>query len=438
MLQVDENDMVRQVKEHPADGKLWFDLGVVRAQHEEIGPAIVAFEHAEHLLQNNLAAYRNVIALALTSENSKLASATCVRALARYPNDPELLRNYAYVLMSTSRFREAEAPLRKLQRLLPADVAVRVSLISSLRKSGASAESEVELRKLFATSLLSPEEAEALVYDFQTQKDERGTQDVLAYIARTWPQVKEHSKPKEMGPEDTVADVHVSHTPSEVNAAVQSAVKRATDLIHAEKYMEAMTFLAGVNISMPNQPDLEYESALTDVCLQRYAEAILMLQRMKTQGFDSAQVEFLLGGSFEISGDEQKAESSYRAAVAFDPKNFLYERVLGAVLQKEGRYAESADSLQQAFKLRPDDSGTLILLARSHERSGDGAGALSLLEDAIREDPTSRRAHSALAALYFKQKHIVDAEREQTIAANLEDRKIQQWTIWETDRNSNN
>lgn len=435
-IRADEVSLDREVKARPRDGSLWFDLGVVRAQHGETSAAISAFQHAEALTQDNLAAYRNVVALALRNNDLPLAGLTCRRALARYPKDPELLQNYAYVLVSTSKFFEAEAPLRTLKRLRPTDVAVRVSLISALQESGDSAQSDVELNELFTASLLSRDQAIRLVRDFQRQNKTHAAQETSAYVALTWPSGEMNRLTAGAVAQNAPESVTVpgSIEPDSARSAMLAAtLERATELIHSERYLDAMHFLADARAQFPNQPEVEYRSALTDVCLQRYAEAIATLQRMKQQRSDSAKVEFLLGGSFEISGDDQNADSAYRAAAALEPANFLYHRVLGALWQKEGKFVESSVPLQEALALQPDDSVTLVLLARAREKAGDLNDATSLLEHAVRSDPTSRRAHTALATLYFKQKRLPDAEQEQAIAARLEDQRIQQWTLWGAD-----
>jgi Tfp pilus assembly protein PilF len=48
----------------------------------------------------------------------------------------------------------------------------------------------------------------------------------------------------------------------------------------------------------------------------------------------------------------------------------------------------------------------------------------------VHSDPGSRRAHALLAVLYSKRSRVSDAEKQQAIAATLEDQKIKQWTIW--------
>ena len=427
-----EGALVRELQRRPGNGDLWFDLGVVRAKLGESDAAITAFQHAATLSTDKLAAYRNVIALAISKNDFPLAVSTCRRALARYPTDVELLQNDAYVLMRTSEFKEARVPLSMLKQMRPTDVAVRLSLITALQNSGDTAQSEVELNALLAESLLSRAQAIAVLGDFRQRHQVIAAQETAAYLARRWP-APPLDQSRQVGAEipSPANGIGAPATPnSQKSVVLSSTIRKAETLIESEQYLEAMQFLDGARAQFPNEPDLEYQSALTDICLQRYAESVARLQHMKQQGWDSAKVEFLLGGAFEVSGELQDAGSAYRAAIAADPEDFMYYRALGALLQKEGAYIESSGPLQKALVLQPDDSGTLILLAKCREKGGDVDGAISLLEHAVHSDPGSRRAHALLSVLYSKRSRVSDAEKEQAIAATLEDQKIQQWTIW--------
>ena len=428
----EESSLVRQLQRHPGNGDLWFELGVVRAKLGESDEAITAFQHAAAFLPDKLDAYRNVVALAIAKKDFPVAVSTCRQALVRYPRDVELLQNFAYVLTRTSHFEEARAPLSTLKEMRPGDVAVRISLILAMQNSGDAVGGEAELRSLLAEPLLSREQAVALAGEFEEQHQMLAAHETKAYLAQRWPE-RPTGSPKQAGSEDidrAPGTAGSSVASSENSVALSSTIKRAAALIESEQYVEAMQFLVGARAQFPDQPDLEYQSALTDVCLQRYSESLATLERMKQQGWNSAKVDFLLGGALEVSGELQDAEGAYRAAIAEDPSNFMYYRALGALLQKEGKYSESSTPVRKALTLERDDSGALILLAKCRERAGDVDGAISLLEHAVRSDPGSRRAHAVLAVLYSKRSRVSEAEKQQEIAATLEDEKIQQWTVW--------
>lgn len=406
---------------------LWFDLGIVRAGDGQIAPAIDAFHKAASLLPDKRGAFQNIIALYLSEKDLTSTISTCRPALSQYPADVDILQNCGFTMMTDAHFTEALAPLRTLKHLMPNDVAVRVSIISALYQSGHSTESYAELKKLFASSLLSRDQALALAQDYATQNNPHAAELTLTYLAQHWPTLRNDVKTyASAGLPDAVTSTSAAST------ALSDSIEQAEALIRSEHYMDAFHFLSRARAQFPNRPELEYQSALTDVCLQRFVEAISTLQMLKAQEPPSARVEFLLGGSYEIEGDEKNAESAYRSASALDPNNFLYLRVLGALLQKEGRFTESSIPVQQALAMEPDDSQSLILLARSLEKAGSLDQATSLLENATRSDPGSRRAHSALALLYFRQKRLPEAQQQQAIAATLEDKKIQQWNIWGT------
>jgi cytochrome c-type biogenesis protein CcmH/NrfG len=140
-----------------------------------------------------------------------------------------------------------------------------------------------------------------------------------------------------------------------------------------------------------------------------------------------------LGGAYELQGELQKAEGHYRSAIRLGPRESKYYRVLGSMLQKQGpeHLDESIQLLRKGLTLDPTDSEIKIVLARCLEKQGELDDAAALLEQAVVSEPASRRAHSALAELYRRQEKMALAEREQLIAASLEDQKItKEWTIW--------
>lgn len=49
------------------------------------------------------------------------------------------------------------------------------------------------------------------------------------------------------------------------------------------------------------------------------------------------------------------AESRFRMATEYDPKNYLYFLNLGVILYRQGKTEESLESLRQAMKLNPSD-----------------------------------------------------------------------------------
>ena len=94
-------------------------------------------------------------------------------------------------------------------------------------------------------------------------------------------------------------------------------------------------------------------------------------------------------------------------------------------------YKRQIQLLRKALALDPTDAESKIVLARCLEKQGELEEAAGLLEQAVASDPASRRAHSALAELYRRQKKLAQAEQEQLIAAKLEDQKItKEWDIW--------
>jgi cytochrome c-type biogenesis protein CcmH/NrfG len=203
-------------------------------------------------------------------------------------------------------------------------------------------------------------------------------------------------------------------------------------LIDSEQCPTALQFLLGARKKFANQPNFQYQLAFTDVCLERFQEAISILEGLARERPDSGKVQYLLGGAYELSGELQKGEDHYRSAIRLAPQEPTYYRVLASLLQKQGpeHLDESTQLLRKALALDPTDAESKIVLARCLEKQGELEEAAALLEQAVARNPASRRAHTALAQLYYRQKKTTQAEQEQSIAAKLEDQKMKEWNMW--------
>jgi tetratricopeptide (TPR) repeat protein len=204
-------------------------------------------------------------------------------------------------------------------------------------------------------------------------------------------------------------------------------------LLSSEQYPVALPFLQDAEKKFPNQLNFQYQLAVTDIGLQRFPEAISVLETLASKRPASGKVQFLMGGAYELEGELQKGEEHYRNAMQLAPQEPNSYRALGSLLQKQGpeHLAESIELLRKALALDPTDVESKIVLARSLEKQGKLDEAEGLLEQAVASAPVLRRAHTALAELYRRQQKLAQAEQEQSMAAKLEDEKItKEWNIW--------
>jgi tetratricopeptide (TPR) repeat protein len=107
-----------------------------------------------------------------------------------------------------------------------------------------------------------------------------------------------------------------------------------------------------------------------------------------------------------------QAESEYKAAIKVNQYDEMAWRQLGGVMAAKGDFQTAEEEYRKALALQPKDSDAktglaivLIPLNRTNE-------ATSLLEDAVKDDPTNLVAHYRLSMLYRRAGRAADAQRE--------------------------
>ena len=92
-------------------------------------------------------------------------------------------------------------------------------------------------------------------------------------------------------------------------------------------------------------------------------------------------------------GDLEAAERAITMALVYAPQHPEPHRLLGIALQRLGRAADAIASFREVVKLRPDDGGVLLPLARAQADANDIAGAIETLRTRV-------AAHADAEALY--------------------------------------
>jgi tetratricopeptide (TPR) repeat protein len=432
-----EAELLNALKTDPQSGSLWFLLGVTRAQLKKTDPAIEAFEKALPLVPEKAPVYFNLGLLYMEKNDVSNAAEAYGRGLALDPSNVPANQNYGLLLIQRGEYREALVPLERLREITPDDVSVRATLVDAYLKAGMDSKGESEVEDLLSSHLFTLPQglalAKLLVADQKTDSARR----VLESLTISWSDsAAAHGELGLLLNKEN----QFSKAADELRLAVQLDPDSAQysqglgeALISSKQYPAALHFLQAAQKRFVNQLNLQYELAFTDVCLQRFSEAVSILEALARERPDSGKVQFLLGGAYELQGELQQAETHYQSAIQLAPMEPTYYRVLGSMLQKQGpeHLAESVQLLRKALALDPTDADSKIVLARCLEKQGDLDEAAALLEQAVVSEPASRRAHSALAELYRRQQKLAQAEQEQSIAAKLEDEKItKEWDIW--------
>lgn len=131
---------------------------------------------------------------------------------------------------------------------------------------------------------------------------------------------------------------------------------------------------------------------------------------------ESAEADMLAGEALDEMRDHAGAIREFQAAAKADPKMPNVHFALGYVLWAQNRIEEAAKEFSAELANTPDHPQALIYLADVDIKLSDTAGALTLLEKAIRLDPRVALAHLDLGIVYASLGRRTEALREMKIA----------------------
>jgi tetratricopeptide (TPR) repeat protein len=166
--------------------------------------------------------------------------------------------------------------------------------------------------------------------------------------------------------------------------------------------------------------------------LTRFADALPKFESVAQNAPKSSQVEYLLGGTYQALGQLDKAEQCFREAIALKADEPEYYLVLATLLKKvhPADLTEPVRLAEKGLALSPENEDLKLILASCYQLQGKLPEAQTLLESVLANAPNFREAHVALAKVYFRQNRMEDAEKQESIAAKLEERKQSEISPW--------
>jgi Flp pilus assembly protein TadD len=164
---------------------------------------------------------------------------------------------------------------------------------------------------------------------------------------------------------------------------------------------------------------------------------------------DSAELHMMIADQFVLQGDGENAVVQYREAIKLNPRlpgvhfelavqlkdssnpalkaqaehefrsalnlNQFDEKAwrgLGEVMADKGDSQAAKEDFTKALALFPKDSDAETDLAKLFVSNKDNKTAMSLLESAVKDDPTNTTAHYQLSALYRQAGRTADSQHE--------------------------
>ena len=157
------------------------------------------------------------------------------------------------------------------------------------------------------------------------------------------------------------------------------------------EWTAAQQFNADRPEAMLNLGSLHLERGDADGALAAFRDALVLDPAFVQAAVNLADVQ-------RATGDEAGAERSLRAALSQDPASAVVHHALGLSLVRQGRTREALPELRMAHENAPGDARFAYVYAVALHDSGDVAGAIRTLQDALRGNPYDRDIREALAA----------------------------------------
>jgi tetratricopeptide (TPR) repeat protein len=420
------------VKSNPQDAALWFHLGVACSQLNDVDQAIVALEHARSLAPRQPETYFDLGLLYWKSGDIGKAKEAYRAGLALNPKESSALQNYALLLMKTSEYKAAIAPLIRLKKDPALSVPARVGLIECYLKTQQPEQADLEANELLQAGISEPADqtklagiflengatdaaVRLLVHSLQADPDQDKACATLGIIYLRQKRLSEAAPWLERA-------VHLQPNSAEYAMAFAQA------LFIWDRAPALLVFLQSVKLKFAALPEFQFALALAYYKTARYTDAAATLESLiRTNPRRQDQIYFWLGNADLALGKQEDAETAYRKAIEINPKQPAYYENFATLLRRQGpeKLDDAIVQLKRANQYDPNDPYVGLQLALCYESKGNLADAAKLLEKAVQRDPTLVPAHIALARIYFRLDKKTDAEREKETVKVLQ-QKVQQ------------
>jgi tetratricopeptide (TPR) repeat protein len=162
---------------------------------------------------------------------------------------------------------------------------------------------------------------------------------------------------------------------------------------------------------------------------RKYAEAAATLERQLFKGREDFAALMLLGLCRQQLQEYSKAEASFLAAAALEPKNAQARFSLARVRFLTGRFEDALATSQAALELGEPPARVHHLRARIEEERGRFAAALEEYRRAVSADRRFVDALSGEASVLYKLGRYTEAQSSAEAALRLDPTNSEAWTL---------
>ena len=204
---------------------------------------------------------------------------------------------------------------------------------------------------------------------------------------------------------DTAARAAMARVPrsdAPLFAAAQVAI--GLSLAEDQRLDEALAAFQTAREASPNDPSIAFVTAGQLLQLERYEEALALLNSplLDTEN-QSGQVRFMRGAAYESLNRIPEAEAQLWAALQAQPDEPSYLNYLGYLWVDSGtRVAEGAEMIARAHAADPADGNIQDSLGWAQYRQGQYDTAVETLEQAVAKEPANAEINDHLGDAYWQ------------------------------------
>jgi tetratricopeptide (TPR) repeat protein len=424
-------------------------LGITETQLGHIDEACNHYRNAIRLDLTRAAPHRNLGFNLLNSRDYSHAEPELREASRLDPNDKFAHDYLMLLLLATGRDAEALAEATRAGELVDRDPDASAALIEAEVRTGHVADATSRLQDLEQANKISSAREYSIAVLLSQHAFNRQAANCFRRIATLDPSW-ENRYNLALGllysgqAADAATLLTALHTERPTNADALMFLGSSFEL--QQKVPEALEAYRAALLADPSNPDrtLDYTRVLMD--LDRYDDAIQVVQTGMEQTSATAPLQLRLGAVEMVKGDYVAARDAFNAALATDPRldaayvgiaqtyarqandveaikvleeartkfpgRYLLEYYFGLLASRLGREQEAIPALEKAAELEPKSPDPLYELGKLYESQENWLQARRVLENAIALNPQLAPAHYRLGQVYAHMGQNAKAEQE--------------------------
>jgi tetratricopeptide (TPR) repeat protein len=387
-------DLDAKLANHPDDGHLLSDRGLLRLETKRTDEGVADLRRACQLLPADAQMHVNLAYGLLVSGRNSEAIDEAGKALAIDANHAAAHALLGRALIgSDNTVKNGIEHLQRSLEIFPDQPNLRFDLVNALRKTRDYAAAGVQLR-ILRDSL--PPGNTRLEYTQGLMFADLGLPEAAAASFRS-ALARDPDFARAFSPDLTVRR---AFTPDPAFLPMWQDLGAA--LVRLGRWDEASSVLGGVARARPDLFQVAYLNALalqnsgnTKVAEDEARRAVALNEK-------SADAHTLLGITLSSQSRFKEAIAELERAVALDPASFDAQLYLGRARYGLSDASGAAQALQQAVKLRPADPEARFLLGTVLEIAGDKDGAIVQYRELQSVHPQDPRGYLGMGSLLSK------------------------------------